>query len=131
MTGFLFAACGNLPFLRLSPFPQSPSKRPFMHSIIEFLKNLHDSGHLQELVRSGGVPLIALIVFAETGLLVGFFLPGDTMLFVAGVAAASLAPNGQTYLNIWELVPALIVAAIVADQLGYFVGYKTGHAIFT
>jgi membrane-associated protein len=102
-----------------------------MHSIFDFLKNLHDSGHLQVLVRSGGVPLIALIVFAETGLLVGFFLPGDTMLFVAGVAAASIAPNGETYLNIWELTPALIVAAIVGDQLGYFLGYKTGHAIFT
>jgi membrane-associated protein len=102
-----------------------------MHSIIDFLKNLHDSGHLQEMVRSGGVPLIALIVFAETGLLVGFFLPGDTMLFVAGVAAASLAPNKETYLNIWELVPALILAAILGDQLGYFFGLKTGHAIFT
>jgi membrane-associated protein len=102
-----------------------------MHAIFDFLKNLHDSGHLQEMVRTGGVPLIALIVFAETGLLVGFFLPGDTMLFVAGVAAASLAPNGQVYLNIWELVPALIVAAIAGDQLGYFFGYKTGHAIFT
>jgi len=102
-----------------------------MHAIFDFLKNLHDSGHLQELVRSGGVPLIALIVFAETGLLVGFFLPGDTMLFVAGVAAATRAPNGETYLNIWELTGALIAAAIIGDQLGYFLGYKTGHAIFT
>ncbi len=102
-----------------------------MHSIIDFFRNLHDSGHLQVMVRSGGVPLIALIVFAETGLLVGFFLPGDTMLFVAGVAAASMGPNGQAYLNIFELVPALIAAAIVGDQLGYFFGYKTGHAIFT
>lgn len=101
-----------------------------MHSIIDFVKNLHDSGHLQVLVRTGGVPLIALIVFAETGLLVGFFLPGDTMLFVAGVAAATLAPNHETYLNIWVLTPALIASAIVGDQLGYFLGYKTGHAIF-
>ncbi len=102
-----------------------------MHSIIDFLKNLHDSGHLQSLVRAGGVPLIALIVFAETGLLVGFFLPGDTMLFVAGVAAATAGPDGQAYLNIWVLTPALILAAIIGDQLGYFFGYKTGHAIFT
>ncbi len=43
-----------------------------MHAILDFLKNLHDSGHLQQMVRTGGVPLIALIVFAETGLLVGF-----------------------------------------------------------
>ena len=49
-----------------------------MHAIFEFLKNLHDSGHLQEMVRAGGIPVIAAIVFAETGLLVGFFLPGDT-----------------------------------------------------
>jgi len=102
-----------------------------MHSIIEFLKNLHDSGHLQDMVRSGGVPLIDAIVFAETGLLVGFFLPGDTMLFVAGVAAASKGPTGDTYLNIAVLVPALIAAAVIGDQLGYFLGYKTGHAIFT
>jgi membrane-associated protein len=102
-----------------------------MHAIIDFLKNLHDSGHLQDMVRTGGIPLIALIVFAETGLLVGFFLPGDTMLFVAGVAAATVGPTGVTYLNIALLVPALIAAAIIGDQLGYFFGYKTGHAIFT
>jgi membrane-associated protein len=102
-----------------------------MHAIFDFLKNLHDSGHLEALAQTGGIPLIALIVFAETGLLVGFFLPGDTMLFVAGVAAATASPTGETYLNIWALTPALIAAAIIGDQLGYFFGYKTGHAIFT
>jgi membrane-associated protein len=102
-----------------------------MHSIIDFIKDLYNPLYMQGLVHSGGVPLIALIVFAETGLLVGFFLPGDTMLFIAGVAAATLGPSGTTYLNIVELVPALIVAAIIGDQLGYFLGYKTGHAIFT
>jgi membrane-associated protein len=101
-----------------------------MHSLFDFLKNLHDSGHLQALIHQGGIPLIALIVFAETGLLVGFFLPGDTMLFVAGVAAATSGVDGQTYLNIWALTISLIAAAIVGDQLGYFLGYQTGHAIF-
>jgi len=102
-----------------------------MRSIITFIKDLYDPAYIQGLIHSGGIPVIALIVFAETGLLVGFFLPGDTMLFIAGVAAASLAPNGETYLNIVALVPALIAAAIIGDQLGYFFGYKTGHAIFT
>jgi membrane-associated protein len=102
-----------------------------MHSIIDFIKNLYDPAYMQGLVHSGGVPLIAMIVFAETGLLVGFFLPGDTMLFIAGVAAASVGPSGDTYLNIVALVPALIAAAIIGDQLGYFLGFKTGHAIFT
>jgi membrane-associated protein len=102
-----------------------------MHSIIDFLKNLHDSGHLQALIHQGGIPLIALIVFAETGLLIGFFLPGDTMLFVAGVAAATVdTANGQVYLNIWALTGSLIAAAILGDQLGYFLGLQTGHAIF-
>jgi membrane-associated protein len=102
-----------------------------MHAIFDFLKNLHDSGHLEALAQTGGIPIIALIVFAETGLLVGFFLPGDTMLFVAGVAAATASPTGETYLNIWALTPSLIAAAILGDQLGYFFGFKTGHAIFT
>ena len=102
-----------------------------MHSILEFVKNLYDPVYMQGLIHSGGVPLIAAIVFAETGLLFGFFLPGDTMLFIAGVAAATLGPDGQAYLNIWVLTPALMVAAIIGDQLGYFLGNKTGHAIFT
>src|SRR5271156_5641818 len=102
-----------------------------MHSIIDFIKDLYNPLYMQGLVRSGGVPLLALIVFAETGLLVGFFLPGDTMLFVAGVVASNLGPDGLPFLNIWELNAALIGAAIVGDQLGYFLGYKTGHAIFT
>ena len=74
---------------------------------------------------------IALIVFAETGLLVGFFLPGDTMLFVAGVAAATVDPHGHAYLNIWALTVTLIAAAIIGDQCGYFLGLQTGHAVFT
>ncbi len=102
-----------------------------MHEILQFLKNLYDPVYMQGLIHSGGVPLIAAIVFAETGLLVGFFLPGDTMLFVAGVAAASKGPSGDTYLSIAALVPALIAAAVVGDQCGYFLGNKTGHAIFT
>jgi membrane-associated protein len=111
-------------------FTVSPPGFP-MHAIIDFLKNLYSTGYLQHLAETGGVPLLSLIVFAETGLLVGFFLPGDTMLFVAGVAAAQIGPDGQTYLNLWVLNAALIAAAVVGDQLGYFLGYKTGHAIFT
>jgi membrane-associated protein len=102
-----------------------------MH-LFDFLKNLHDSGHIQDMIRSGGIPLIAAIVFAETGLLVGFFLPGDTMLFVAGVLAATWkSAAGDPLLNIYALVPVLIAAAIIGDQCGYFLGLQTGHAIFT
>ena len=92
---------------------------------LQFIKNLYDPAYMQGLIHSGGVPLVAAIVFAETGLLVGFFLPGDTMLFLAGVGA------GTGWLDVRLLIPALIVAAIVGDQLGYFLGNQTGHAIFT
>ena len=103
-----------------------------MHPILEFVKNLYNSGYMENLVRTGGVPVIAAIVFAETGLLVGFFLPGDTMLFIAGVAAGTISHlTGQPFLNIWALVPALILAAVVGDQLGYYLGNKAGHSIFT
>jgi membrane-associated protein len=102
-----------------------------MHDLIQYLKDLYDPVYMQGLIHRGGVPLIAAIVFAETGLLFGFFLPGDTMLFIAGVAAATAGPNGSPWLNIWELTPALIAAAIIGDNLGYFLGYKTGHSIFT
>ncbi len=115
----------KFPFCDLPRFPRAP-----MHPL-QFIKNLYDPAYMQGLIHTGGVPLIAAIVFAETGLLVGFFLPGDTMLFVAGVAAATLGPSGQTWLNVYALVPALIAAAIIGDQLAYLLGNKTGHAIFT
>ena len=103
-----------------------------MHDILQFIKNLYDPVYMQGLIHSGGVPLIAAIVFAETGLLVGFFLPGDTLLFVSGVVAATFkSASGEHVVDIYVLVPALIAAAIIGDQCGYFLGYKTGHAIFT
>ena len=102
-----------------------------MHSIIEFFKNLYNSGFLEHMIHTGGIPVVTFIVFAETGLLVGFFLPGDTLLFLAGVAASTMGQGGSTYLNIWALNASLWAAAVVGDQVAYFLGYQTGHAIFT
>jgi membrane-associated protein len=65
------------------------------------------------------------IIFAESGLLIGFFLPGDTLLFTAGF----LAYKGD--LNIWLLVPLLFLAAFAGDQTGYFVGRRAGEKFFT
>ena len=123
----------NLPLAAENRFCDfHPLRSRPMHDILEFVKNLYNSGYMENLVRTGGVPMIAAIVFAETGLLVGFFLPGDTMLFIAGVAAGTVShATGAPFLNIWVLTPALIVAAVVGDQLGYYLGNKTGHAIFT
>ncbi|MBM7793643.1 membrane-associated protein [Paenarthrobacter ilicis] len=72
------------------------------------------------------VLLVCGIVFAETGLLVGFFLPGDSMLFTAGLLVAT----DTIKFNIWALTGLIIVAAILGNQTGYLIGSKAGPAIF-
>lgn len=80
--------------------------------------------NVESLIQSGGLLLIAAIVFAESGLLIGFFLPGDTLLFTAGFFAAT----GQLPLG-W-LILAVVLAAIAGDSVGYSIGRRTGHRIF-
>jgi membrane-associated protein len=79
---------------------------------------------LDDLVRWGGYVVLVAVVFTETGLLVGFFLPGDSLLITAGLVAAA---GG---LDIWLLNGLLVVAAIVGDSVGYAIGYRTGPRIF-
>jgi membrane-associated protein len=85
----------------------------------------HQLTDVETLVRVGGLTAMTIIIFAETGLLVGFFLPGDSLLVTAGVFAAL----GQ--LNIVHLNLILIAAAILGDTVGYWFGRKTGPALFT
>jgi membrane-associated protein len=79
---------------------------------------------LEEIIRWGGYLVLIAIVFSETGLLVGFFLPGDSLLVTAGLFAAS----GD--LNVWVLLPALTLAAIAGNSTGYLIGKKTGPLLF-
>ncbi|AXJ11339.1 VTT domain-containing protein [Arthrobacter sp. PM3] len=72
------------------------------------------------------VLLICGIIFAETGLLIGFFLPGDSMLFTAGLLVAT----GTIQVNIWVLTALIIIAAIIGNQVGYLIGSKAGPALF-
>jgi len=80
---------------------------------------------LDDLVRWGGYVVLVAIVFIETGLLVGFFLPGDSLLITAGLVAATGA------LNIWWINLLLIVAAITGDSVGYAIGWRAGSRLFT
>src|ERR1700757_2915415 len=101
-----------------------------MNGIIDFLKSLYNAERLLELVRSllsnpVGVAGLFAIVFAETGLLVGFFLPGDSLLFSVGVA------SGATNINVYLLAGLLMCAAIIGDNVGYFLGYHAGPRIFS
>ncbi|MDQ6679197.1 MAG: VTT domain-containing protein [Acidobacteriota bacterium] len=88
--------------------------------------------HPRELVHliislSGWLVYAALfaIVFAETGLLVGFFLPGDSLLFTLGVVC------GSGELNIYVVIPLLIAAAIIGDTTGYLLGRAAGPRVFS
>ena len=76
------------------------------------------------IIQSGGLLLIGAIVFAESGLLLGFFLPGDSLLFTAGIFAA------QDKLPIGWLLLVVVTAAIIGDNVGYSIGRKTGNRIF-
>ncbi len=79
---------------------------------------------LEEIIVWGGYIGLFAIVFSETGLLVGFFLPGDSLLVTAGLFAA----RGQ--LDIAVLVPLLCVAAILGNSSGYLIGRKAGQALY-
>jgi membrane-associated protein len=92
---------------------------------VEFLFDLATGRYaLDDLIRWGGYAVLAAIVFTETGLLVGFFLPGDSLLFTAGLVAAA------GHLDIWALNGLLMAAAIAGDSVGYAIGYRAGPRIF-
>jgi membrane-associated protein len=82
----------------------------------------------EELLRKGGLALLTLIVFAESGLLIGFFLPGDSLLFIAGFLSSNAGGNVLPALP-WVLLCAF-GAAVIGDQVGYLFGKKVGPALF-
>src|SRR3989338_5918419 len=92
-----------------------------MEWLQEFFSKLH---HLDELIAWGGYVGITVIVFCETGILAGFFLPGDSLLVTAGLVAS------QGKLDIWLLGALLMAAAIIGDSIGYAIGYFIGPKIF-
>jgi membrane-associated protein len=85
---------------------------------------LHFLFNVQGLIEWGGTLLVCLIVFIETGFFVGFFLPGDSLLVIAGVFAA--AGN----LSLAKLLVLVPLCAIVGDQIGYWIGRKAGQALY-
>lgn len=79
---------------------------------------------LVPLIEAVGYIGLFLIILAESGIFIGFFLPGDSLLFTAGFLAS------QGYLNIWILIPLLFVAAVIGDAVGYTFGKKVGPRLF-
>lgn len=93
-----------------------------MEVLQDFFSRLYQ---FDELIRWGGYTVLFIIVFAETGLLAGFFLPGDSLLVTAGLLCAV-----DQALNIWVLNVLLGFAAILGDTTGYWIGYHAGPRIF-
>lgn len=79
---------------------------------------------LVEVIRTVGYLGVFAIIFAETGLLIGFFLPGDSLLFTAGFLAS------QGFLNIHVLAIGCFIAAVTGDSVGYYIGNKYGRKLF-
>ncbi len=88
-------------------------------------------------IRNGGLWMMLFIVFAETGLMIGFFLPGDSLLFVAGIYSSSLIDTlikggtGSDFLDVLVLIMLVSICGIVGNMLGYWFGKKSGPFLFT
>jgi membrane-associated protein len=82
----------------------------------------------ESMLEKGGLALLALIIFAESGLLIGFFLPGDSLLFVGGFLASDAGGNRLPPLPVVALVA--FAAAVIGDQVGFWFGRKVGPGLF-
>lgn len=94
----------------------------------EFYINLELAGH------KIGIYVILFIVFAETGLLVGFFLPGDSLLFLSGIYSTSLMREfiyiENDFMNVWALSSLVALAGIIGNSFGYWFGAKSGNYLY-
>jgi membrane-associated protein len=82
-------------------------------------------------IQNGGLWLFLFIVFAETGLFAGFFLPGDSLLFVAGIYSSELVfDTGNEFLNLMLIVSLVVIAGVLGNTLGYWFGAKSGPYLF-
>lgn len=79
---------------------------------------------VSHLIEAGGLLLIALIVFGESGMFIGFFFPGDTLLLTAGIFAA------QGKLSLMTVIMVIALAAIIGDNVGYHIGKRYGRRLF-
>ena len=81
------------------------------------------------IIENGGLYILLLVVFAETGLFIGFFLPGDSLLFAAGIKLAKLSE--EFYGAHWSIIIVMVViASVLGNLVGYWFGYKTGPLLF-
>jgi len=104
-----------------------------MHQIIDIIKTLlADPDKLMNWITThGGLYVVMFIIFAETGLFVGFFLPGDSLLFITGILIAnSPAPFANEFANITYWIALISLAAVIGNLVGFWFGRESGHLWF-
>ena len=94
-----------------------------MHSLLDFFRRIRD---VRAIIAWGGYVGLTAIIFAETGLLIGFFLPGDSLIVTAGLLAATTG-----VFNVWKLGALLTVASIIGNTAGYQIGRAAGPRLFS
>lgn len=94
--------------------------------MLEFLKTLTDP---ESIIRIGGLWLLLFVIFAETGLFFGFFLPGDNLILIAGIIAAT-HPEWLYHLPFPVIALLMMLAAVLGNWVGYWFGKTIGHRIF-
>jgi len=101
-----------------------------LHEILTWVKSLHQADTIVRWLSEGGLYLVTAVIFAETGLLAGFFLPGDSLIITTGVLTNPLNPNHVPGLHFLSCAIFMTLAAIIGDQVGYFLGRKAGEMVF-
>src|SRR3954470_11046488 len=114
-----FSQRARVTFVGRSPIPTHSC----MDSLVELFNKLRD---VRGLVAWGGYVGLTAIIFAETGLLIGFFLPGDSLIVTAGLLCATM-----NVMNVWLLGLLLTVASVLGNTVGYHVGQHAGSRLFT
>ncbi|MBK7994608.1 MAG: VTT domain-containing protein [Blastocatellia bacterium] len=94
------------------------------NDLIQLFHKLRD---VEYLVTTGGLLVLIIIIFSETGLLAGFFLPGDSLLVTTGIFVAL----GRLDANIWTVLITLSIAAVLGDATGYAIGRKAGQTLYS
>ena len=97
-----------------------------MQDIWEFFKTLTNP---ESIILYGGLALLLFVIFAETGLMIGFFLPGDSLVFISGLLCGT-KPE-LLGIEIYTLILSMSIAAIIGNITGYYFGKKMGTALFT
>jgi len=102
---------------------------------MEDFNNWKDLLNPEFYIKLGGFWLILFIIFAETGLFVGFFLPGDSLLFVSGIYSIDImretfGSTGSDFFDTFILASAVAIAAIIGNEVGYYFGRRAGSALY-